>query len=157
MCACVYVIYSIFCSTHHCYIALIGNANHFCSGRHFPGQTILIPIPHHPIMPPHWLKQPSFPGSVALCAFSPTERRLGQPMCMQSRLMEYFLCRPKKKPCCIQCKCKWSSVITCCVTAPLLDTARLSCPSITELLGKLCFFQNVFRSFILKTKSCFLW
>ncbi len=51
---------------------LNGTANPLCQRGHFPLRTKLISIPHHPIMPPHRMKQPTFSGAAAflvLCMY----------------------------------------------------------------------------------------
>lgn len=50
-------------SMHYNHGFLNGNTNPLCQRGHFPPCTKLISIPHHPITPPHWLKQPTFSGA----------------------------------------------------------------------------------------------
>lgn len=53
----------IFNSVHCNHRFLNGNTNPLCQRGRFPPCTKLIPVPHHPITPPHWLKQPAFSGA----------------------------------------------------------------------------------------------
>ena len=80
---------------------LNANLNPFCQGRHFSAYKKT----HFNSTSSHYAS--SLIETASVCT---RDLRLGQRVVETNG--EYFSVK-KKKPCCIQCKCKWSSVICC--------------------------------------------